>query len=290
VTNSFAPVLIATPGEFCRQALAILSGVLINYSVVTGHPATYLNGAMWSLSVEFQFYAAGAIGLALIGLWKLRLIDARRAALCLAATIFALSMLSRICGIPKWHFLRYFNDFNFDFLLAGMCIALGWNKLPATWRKTISRFALVGVVAMLIATAFFPSPLVPNEMRARFVMPMMIVAYAAIVAAGADEQAFPWKGSIYRSMVWLGERSYSVYLFHLPVMAAIWFGLISFAPPIWTIEPLHYGVAQMSLALLIVLPLSSLSLRWVENPARHLRWRRKDSSAPPKTVLVADAQ
>ena len=135
-----------------------------------------------------------------------------------------------------------------------------------------------------------PLAIGPNEIRARFVMPLMIVAYTAIVAAGADEQAFPWKGSIYRSMVWLGERSYSVYLFHLPVMAAIWFGLISFAPPIWTIEPLHYGVAQMSLALLIVLPLSSLSLRWVENPARHLRWRRKDSSAPPKTVLVADAQ
>jgi peptidoglycan/LPS O-acetylase OafA/YrhL len=120
-------------------------------------------------------------------------------------------------------------------------------------------------------------------------MPLMIFAYAGIVAAGSEERAFAWKGPVYRSMVWLGERSYSVYLFHVPVMAAVWFGLVRFAPPIWTAEALHYGVAQMLLVLMIVLPLSSLSLHWVENPARRLRWRKRDSSAPPKAALAVDA-
>jgi peptidoglycan/LPS O-acetylase OafA/YrhL len=102
---------------------------------------------------------------------------------------------------------------------------------------------------MLVVAAFFPTPVVANEMRSRFVMPMMIVAYAGIVAAGSDERAFPWKGPAYGVMVWLGERSYSLYLFHFPVMAAVWFGLVRFAPPIWTAEPLHYGAVQMSLVL-----------------------------------------
>lgn len=81
VPNSFAPALIAAPGEFWRQGAAIVSGALINYSMLTGRPAIYLNGAMWSLSVEFQFYAAGAIGLALIGLWRLHLKDIKKSRL-----------------------------------------------------------------------------------------------------------------------------------------------------------------------------------------------------------------
>jgi peptidoglycan/LPS O-acetylase OafA/YrhL len=215
--------------------------------------------------------------------------DIRRATLGLAAMLLAVSIMLRFCGdAPAWPLLKYLIAWNFDFLLAGMCIALGWNELPATWRDVASRYALAGVIAMLIVAAFFPSPLVANEMRSRFVMPLMIVAYAGIVAAGSDERAFPWKLPIYGSMVWLGERSYSVYLFHFPVMAAIWFGLVRFAPPIWTIEPLHYGVAQMLLALLIVLPLSSLSLRWVENPARRLGSRWRKSLTRPRAVLAAE--
>ena len=252
-------------------------------------PATYLNGAMWSLSVEFQFYAAGAVGLALIGLGRCRLVDMKRAALGLAAITLALSTTSRLLwGIPTWPFLNYLIAWNFDFLLAGVCIALGWDELPTTWRESVYRFAFAGVIVMLIVAAFFPQPTFVNETRSRFVMPLMILAYAGIVAAGADERAFAWKGPIYRSMVWLGERSYSVYLFHFPVMAAIWFGLVRFTPPIWTIDPLHYDVAQMSLALLIVLPLSNLSLHWVENPARRLGSRWRKSLTQPKAVLAAE--
>jgi peptidoglycan/LPS O-acetylase OafA/YrhL len=289
VSNSFAPTLIAAPGEFWRQATAIVSGVLINYSVLTDRPAIYLNGAMWSLSVEFQFYAAGAVGLALIGIRRRRLIDIKRTAIGVAAIILALSVISRLLwGVPEWFLLNYLIAFNFDFLLAGVCIALGWGELPATWREFVSRWAFAGALVMLIATAFFPSPLIADETRSRLIMPLMILGYAGIVAAGSDERAFAWKGPIYRSMIWLGERSYSVYLFHFPVMAAIWFGLVRFASPIWTAEPLHYGIAQTALALLIVLPLSSWSLRWVENPARRLHWRRKTSSTAPKAALAAD--
>ncbi len=203
--------------------------------------------------------------------------DVKRAALGVVATALAVSMISRLLwGNPHLPMLNYLIAFNFDFLLAGVCVALGWDRLPVTWRKSVSGAAFAGVILMLLLTAFFPPPLIANETRSRFVMPLMILTYAGIVAAGSDEQAFAWKGPIYRSMTWLGERSYSAYLFHFPVMAAIWFGLVRFAPPIWTIEPLHYGIAQMSLALLVVLPLSSLSLRWVENPARRLRWAEKE--------------
>jgi len=289
VPNSFAPTLISAPAEFWRQAAAIVSGILINYSILTDRPAIYLNSAMWSLSVEFQFYAAGAVGLALIGIRRWRLIDIKRTALGVAAIILALSVISRLLwGVPEWFLMNYLIAFNFDFLLAGVCIALGWGELPATWREFVSRWAFVGALVMLIATAFFPSPLIADETRSRLIMPLMILGYAGIVAAGSDERAFAWKGPVYRSMAWLGERSYSVYLFHFPVMAAIWFGLVRFAPAIWTIEPLHYGIAQMSLALLIVLPLSSFSLRWVENPARRLGRRRKFSPTTPKAAFAVD--
>jgi peptidoglycan/LPS O-acetylase OafA/YrhL len=41
------------PADFIGAAWAVLSGTLINYN----GPSGYMNGAMWSLSVEFQFYA-----------------------------------------------------------------------------------------------------------------------------------------------------------------------------------------------------------------------------------------
>jgi peptidoglycan/LPS O-acetylase OafA/YrhL len=43
--------------SFATQAGAILGGYLINQQ----DGASYMNGAMWSLSVEFQFYAAFAV-------------------------------------------------------------------------------------------------------------------------------------------------------------------------------------------------------------------------------------
>lgn len=288
VSNPFAPSLIATPGEFWRQGVAIICGVLLNYWLLTAR-VTYANGALWSLSVEFQFYAAGAVGLALIGLARCRLADIKRTAFGLAVITLAISMTTRLLwGGSTWSLLNYLIAFNFDFLLAGVCIALGLDELPTAWRQSVSRYAFAGAIVMLIVASFFPAPIFTDETRSRFLTPLMILAYAWIVAAGSDERAFAWKGPIYRSTVWLGERSYSVYLFHFPVMAAIWFGLVRFAPPIWTIEPLHYGVAQMSLALLIVLPLSSLSLHWVENPARRLRWWKTDSQRPTKAVLAMD--
>lgn len=73
-----ARVIFGAPlDRFAAQAFAVLTGTFL------GTAPIYVNGAMWSLSVEFQFYVALAV---LLGVFALAGLDGARSLRCCACS------------------------------------------------------------------------------------------------------------------------------------------------------------------------------------------------------------
>jgi len=121
--NSWADqALIVGPAEFTRQSLSVLGGYFINRD----GPALYTNSAMWSLSVEFQFYAGFAVVLAAISALRLSPRLGRRLIFSVAVGVYALAMWQRLStatgGIlpsPSAGAL-YLTAWKFDFMALGV--------------------------------------------------------------------------------------------------------------------------------------------------------------------------
>ena len=77
---------------------------------------------------------------------------------------------------------------------------------------------------------------------------------------------------------WLGERSYSLYLFHMIPVLAFGEDLVKLADDmgVWPM----LGVA-LAVELLVLLPLGALSYRFVEQPFLSLKRRRRSVSLQP---------
>jgi peptidoglycan/LPS O-acetylase OafA/YrhL len=95
--------------DFAYQGWAILGGYLINLKV----PASYMNSAMWSLSVEFQFYAF--LATIALGLGWLRL-DTRLKDICVVTTAMAVLVigLSARVGMGLGNVADYLIGYKFE--------------------------------------------------------------------------------------------------------------------------------------------------------------------------------
>jgi peptidoglycan/LPS O-acetylase OafA/YrhL len=109
------------------------------------------------------------------------------------------------------------------------------------------------------------------------------IALAAGPAAVAAPMVLQWGGfrtwALFRSrpLHWLGERSYSFYLLHLLPLALIAPHLASLAAG----SPWDMLLALTALELLVLLPATELSYRFVEQPFLRLKRPRRSGSLRP---------
>lgn len=263
LNNSFIETFRVDESSFWRQALSIVFG----YFIDTGAAASYYNGAMWSLSVEFQFYAAIAIVASILVLAQISAINQAHAIFAIAALFLALTFAGRtseMLGHAQW--LKFFAPvsyimvYPFDFMAAAVILALA----PKIIFRMTARPSLEG-----------------------FARPLTLILFSMLVALASMGQAFRGKrGALYKSFLWLGERSYSIYLLHFPIMALVWILSVKWLPAELTAGPYRYGVSQLILVLLFLLPLSDLVFRCVEEPMRRLGaglaapWGAKGAPSP----------
>src|SRR3569623_2763189 len=121
--------LFSVPEQaFLKQALAILGG----YFILLKGPVSYCNGAMWSLSIEDQFYAALTILCLLCSCFRSRSRVRAAASLTFVSSLsLYLSILAvRLCillGIEVQGrapaLLMYLTHWRFDFLTIGFLLA-----------------------------------------------------------------------------------------------------------------------------------------------------------------------
>ncbi len=205
----------------------------------------------WSLSIEAQFYVVAPVALLavtrvarpgskrLIGILVLALV---------ASTFIRVAMIATGASAER---LYFGTDTRMDALLLGCLISAlhvrhpDWA--PSRWVGPLSVVA-VGALAFLPIADAIPGGLGYS---------LTALASCGVVAAALREDRW-WGARPGRALAWLGERSYALYLVHVPVFLFVTHALA-------TVE---LGV-RVGTAVLISLTLSALLYRYVERPTRH---------------------
>jgi peptidoglycan/LPS O-acetylase OafA/YrhL len=219
----------------------------------------------WSLSVEEQFYFVWPwlmLGLLLIGL-RLRFWRHEHARLVAGVAIAVLSGISL-----AWAFVEtasnptaaYFSTFVRAWELGlGALIALAAAPLARCdrrLRRVVAWVGLVGVLCSLFtvsSSSGFPAPwaLLPT------------LSTAAVLGAGAGLSGRSLLALSNPVSQYLGKISYSLYLWHFPVVVLI-----------LTVVP-RYSVAYWVAGLALIFGLSAASFHLLEDPARRGTWFRQ---------------
>jgi len=214
----------------------------------------------WSLSVEEQFYLVWP-ALIVIGTYRARSVRGRIAGI--VAVVIAASFTASAVFTPVQAAWSYFG-------LHTRAWELGFGALLATASPTLSRiprrFAAImtalGLAGIGIAMITFSGITVFPGVAAALPVAATGVILAAGCCAQIDEHS-PRRGLLeLRWMQWVGARSYSLYLWHWPVII---FGKLTleryFPGSSW-------GLAAALGALILTVGLSELGFRLIENPIR----------------------
>jgi peptidoglycan/LPS O-acetylase OafA/YrhL len=219
----------------------------------------------WSLSVEEQFYLVWPwllLGLLLIGLrqrfWRDE--HTRLVAGVAIAVICSISLAWAFSDTARNPTAAYFSTFDRAWELGlGALVAIATQLIArcnARVRLVIAWVGLLGVLASLFvvpSSSGFPAPwaLLPT------------LSAAAVIGAGAGlsgRSLLPLTNPVSQ---YLGKLSYSLYLWHFPVLV-----LIVIVVP-------QYSLAYWLAGLALIFGLSAASFHLIEDPARRGTWFRQ---------------
>jgi peptidoglycan/LPS O-acetylase OafA/YrhL len=183
------------------------------------------------------------------------------AVLSLSAAVVGTALLTRNgASIGDWVFNPVFQCHG---ILLGCALAMA---LPEVRRPT-ARFGgrmLLGGSAVIAMSAIAASISVKHNWPAEWTFLAELGAIAMIVGLVADRDRSSWVESFLscRVSVWVGQRSYAIYLWHFPLLILIaeWFGG-------------SYSAARL-VAVPLTFLLAGISYRWIERPFLSLKDRR----------------
>ncbi|HUZ30410.1 MAG TPA: acyltransferase family protein [Solirubrobacteraceae bacterium] len=230
----------------------------------------------WSLSVEEQFYLVWPPVLLLLLRWRVR-----RGQIALGALVLALTsavLMAVLFNGTVDHTRIYFGtDTHATPILLGVALACCWPTMQEVARirppaqRTLDLVGAAGVVLVLVTMTAWPdySPFVYRG-------GLVIAALGAALLIASASHPGTRTGRVLGSapLVWIGKRSYGVYLWHWPIMALT-------RPNLDVQMPLVVLVALQA-ALTVVL--AAASYRYLEMPirrgelqARLRAWRQRAS-------------
>jgi peptidoglycan/LPS O-acetylase OafA/YrhL len=169
-----------------------------------------LSSHFWSLASEMQFYALAPFIAAL---------GRRSVWLIMLAALAAGAALSRPWG-GFWWALRP------DALLVGVVVGMETRE-PADWLNRVPKIGIGLASYWLLVAAVLARVLSIGGMG---VGPVVVAAiFGAVVASGRGAgDARKAIGTVL--LRWLGERSFSIYLVHLPLLSGLRMALLDLAP------------------------------------------------------------
>lgn len=219
----------------------------------------------WSLSVEEQFYLGWPILILVLGL--LAVLTRRKSLGWYGAGLgvvvlgsFLWSIHTTATNPAAAYFVTQTRvwELGVGGLVAVAVRAGLFERLGAPVRIVLAWLGLAGIIAVsLTYTGAMPFP--------GWVAAAPVVATALVIAADAPRRGLspvPMMGV--RPVQWLGDVSYSVYLWHWP--------LIVLVPALQ-----HHGRTRLDAVIVLVLTLllAAASKRWIEDVFRTARWSRR---------------
>lgn len=234
----------------------------------------------WSLAVEEQFYLLWPLVMA-----GLLVLAARRGRWVIWAALAALSAFSIVAAFlatPEAAYLR--TDTRMIGLLVGAALATAWRAHPLVGpvgsrpRRTIGAWGAVGAL-FLVWVALTASP--EDEWLHRGGFTAIAVAACGVVALGVTVPAVRRLLAL-PVLVWIGERSYAIYLLHWPLivglgpeMPTLARDAIVIAVSVALAAVLHrrleqpliaraWSPARLAVAGVLVLGVTAASLAWAE--------------------------
>ncbi len=215
----------------------------------------------WSLAVEEQFYILFPIFLILMRRYlpgKLKPV---------VITLAALSFLLGAVGVHLLPVATFYLPITraWELLLGAM---LAMNVFPRIESVRLRNLVALTGLAAIAACAFLYSPRV--SLPGIAALPPCLGA-AFVIAAGESGQTLVSRTLSFKPIVFLGLISYSLYLWHVPILMFQRFGLIQIPH-----APIHLVQAA---TLLISILVATLSWKFVETPFRTGRFMLKGHSA-----------
>jgi len=219
--------------------------------IVTLLPTGWNLVIYWSLSLEEQFYLLAPL---------LLLACPRR---LLPAGIAALLLVQAPLARPPLGVLWFFRT---DAILMG--VALAWAAHAGFGQLRADRLAanrpLLQVVGAVLVAALAWLAVSPRAGYPGTVFLIALACAALVWIAGHDRSLLIVRGRLQGALLWLGARSYSLYLVHLVAFfltREVWFRLQGPSGPWQTL--LYFATAAA-----LLLAGAEFSYRWVERPLR----------------------
>ena len=233
-----------------------LAGRALDYFAADSHANPLLH--TWSLSVEEQFYLVWPLVL----VWLLRPqegVDSRRMRWGLPMLVL-LSFMACVWVTRQAQPWAFFGTplRAWEFGLGALVAARG-----SEWQARARGLGLgwLGLILVLGSAMALPEAIsFPGAWALLPALGTALMLCALQAESAGPSRLFHLLST--RPLVWLGDLSYSWYLWHWP--ALVWLQVLEPKPQAW----------QTATAVALSLLMAWLSLRWVENPIRHFeaRW------------------
>jgi peptidoglycan/LPS O-acetylase OafA/YrhL len=239
---------------------ALLDVANFRIAIVYGRAEPGAAFPYWSLSLEEQFYILLPITLFFAG---------RRLPYVLAAAILAQFFIIRL-GSHLSDLGMLLNMLRSDALMMGVLLAI-WSRSP-TYRlfepTGLKGRALAGLALLVFLTVSLAAVGGPGLTIVSFTIGLVALISAVLVfIASYDQNYLMPPGPVKQVMLWVGSRSYALYLIHIPAFfltREIWFRI----EPTGTV---FNGTFTLRFALTgfgLLLVLTELNYRFVEIPLR----------------------
>lgn len=265
-----AGVIVAVPAAFeVNNAYSFVLNIFLLHSLGFVHYLNW-NAPSWSISVEFYTYLVfGIVVLIAQRLGSLRWLYVS-AVVLVAASWFTLTLVlgKRDLGAQyDFGILRCFTSF-----FLGVLTVKAVSLLPAGVRRA-SPYWLGGFQLVAMAATFANVSFAEAYPWTSFAAPLTFAVFLGSLLAFPNAAIVP-PVLVAKPLVWLGARSYSIYMVHAFVVLLAEYFVRALGPrPIAALDAVYPGLSttmNLVAVLAAVLALSNLTYRYVELPGGRL--------------------